>query len=61
MDGPFILLLFLGIFIHEWQAFVSELLYLHKTFTSCMSYQYAHFGLSTCQMWLQVILLDTTI
>ena len=28
---------FLGIFIHYWRAFKSEVLYLHQTFADCMS------------------------
>ena len=28
---------FLGIFIHNWRSFMSDLLYLHQTFTSCVS------------------------
>ena len=37
MVRPLILLRFLGIFIHFWQPFRSELLYFHHTFTDCLS------------------------
>ena len=49
MEHPLILLRFLGIFIHYWQPFMSEVLYLHQTFTDCMSNQYTHFDMLTCQ------------
>ena len=55
MEGSLILLCFLGIFKHYWRSFMSELLYLHQTFTDYVSNQYTHFGLLTCQMWLQVM------
>ena len=45
-----ILLRFLGIFIHYWRPFMSEVLYLHQTFTDCMSRQYTHFDMLTYQM-----------
>ena len=34
---------------------MSEVLYLHQIFTNCVSNQYTHFGMSTCQMGLQVM------
>ena len=35
---------FLWIFIHFWRLFImSEVLFLHQTFTDCMSNQYTHF------------------
>ena len=43
------------ILIHYWWPFMSELLYLHQTFTDCVSYQFTHSRMSTCQMWLQIM------
>ena len=37
MERPLILLRFLGIFIQNWQEFMFEVLYLHQTFTDCVS------------------------
>ena len=34
-------------------AFVFGGIYLHQTFTECVSYQYAYFNVSICQIWLQ--------
>ena len=45
------LLAFLGIFIHYWRAFVSEVLYHHQTFTDCVS---NYTFISSCQIRLQV-------
>ena len=51
MECHLILLRPLGIFIHYYWLFMSELLYhLHQTFTDCVSHQYWY---SKCQMWLQ--------
>ena len=55
MERPLIWLRFLGILIRFWQPFMSQVLYLHQTFTDCVSNQYINFDLSTCQMWLQVM------
>ena len=44
-----------GIFIYNWQTFVSEVLYLYQTFTYYLSNQYTYTKLSTCPMWLQVL------
>ena len=52
---PFDIIAFLGILIHYWQSFMSELLYLHQSFTYCVSNQYANTNISTCQMWLYVM------
>ena len=38
-----------------WAVFAFDSTYLHQTFTECVSNQYTHFNVSTCQMWLQVI------
>ena len=46
---------FLGIFTHNWLLFMPKWVYLHQTFTECVSYQYTNFDVSTCQMWLQVM------
>ena len=35
--------------------FMSQLLYLHQTFTDCVSNWYPHFGFQTFQIWLQVL------
>ena len=45
----------LCIFIHNWWAFVSFVLYLYQTFIDCVFNQYTHFGMSICQMWLSVM------
>ena len=37
MERHLILLYFLAIFIHNWRAFMSEVLYLHQSFTDCVS------------------------
>ena len=34
---------------------VSEVLYLHQTFTDCVSDKCTHFDMSNCKMWLQVM------
>ena len=34
---------------------ISEVFYLHQTFTDYVSDQCTYFGISTCQMWLQVM------
>ena len=46
---------FLGIFIHNWYAFMSKLLSIHPTFKVCMSNQNIHFDMFKYQMWLQVM------
>ena len=40
-----ILLHFLGISIHYWRPFMSEVLYLHQTFTDYVSNQYTHYNM----------------
>ena len=35
----------LGIFIHNWRAFMSEVFYLQQTFTDCMSNYCTYFGM----------------
>ena len=42
-------------FVHNWRIFMSEVLYLQQTFIECVSNQYIHFNVSTCQIWLQVM------
>ena len=37
-------------FMHYWRQFMSELLYLHQTFTDCLSNQYTNFNILTWQM-----------
>ena len=55
MEGPLILLRLFGIFIHNnWRPFMSEVFYLHKTFTDYVSDQLTHFGMSTNQISQQV-------
>ena len=49
------LIAFLSVFIHNWWPFMSELYYLHQTFTDSVSDQYTQFGILTCQMWLKVM------
>ena len=46
---------FLGIFTNYCRLFNSETLYLHQTFTGCVTNQYKSFSMSKCQMWLQVM------
>ena len=46
MERPLILLHFSSIFIHFWQPFISELLYIHQTFTDCISNQYWYVKMS---------------
>ena len=48
---------FLGIFINYWRLFISKLLYLHQTFTDCVSNQYTYVNILSCQMWMQVMVL----
>ena len=36
-------------------AFAFGSIYLHQTFTECVSNQYTHFYISICQIWLQVM------
>ena len=50
MEGPLTLLRFVGIFIHYYRVLVSKELYLHQTFTDCVSNLCAHIGMSICQM-----------
>ena len=40
----------LGIFKHYCRPFMSKVLYLHQTFTDCVSKQYINFDMLTCQM-----------
>ena len=49
---PFDFIAFLGIFIYNWRALVTEVLYLHQTFAGYVPDECTHFGISTCQMWL---------
>ena len=46
MERLLILLRVLSIFIHFWRTFMSELLYLHQTFTDCVSNQYWYVKMS---------------
>ena len=39
-------------FIHNWRAFMSEMLYLHQTFTDYVSDSWTHFIVPTYQLWL---------
>ena len=55
IERSLILLRSLDIFIHYWRPFISEVLYLHQTFTDCMSIQYKYSDMLTCQMLLQVM------
>ena len=41
---------FLDIFIHYWRPFLSEVLYIHQTFTDFISNQNTDFDMLTCQM-----------
>ena len=41
---------FLGIFVCYRRPFMSELSYFHQISTDCVSNQYTHFDLLTCQM-----------
>ena len=58
MEGHMILLRFLGILIHNWREFMSEVLYLHQTFTDYVSDYCTDFVVSTCQMWLQLMVVS---
>ena len=42
-------IVFLGIFIHNLQTLMSELLNLHQTFTYCISHQCTYFGMSNAK------------
>ena len=53
MERLLILLRVLGIFIHLLRPFMSEPLYLHQTFTDCMSNYNTHVDMSVCQMEMQ--------
>ena len=44
-----------SIFIHCWQTFMSELLCFYQIFIDCVSNQFTHFGMWTCQILLQVM------
>ena len=56
MNRSLILLrFFLRIFMHNYKAFMSGVIYLHLTFTDCMSNQYKRFEMSTFQMCMQFI------
>ena len=46
MERHLILLRFLGIFIHFWRLFMSELLYLCQTFPDCVSNQFWYIKIS---------------
>ena len=46
---------FFRILINSLRPFISEVLYLHQTFTICVFDWCTHFGRSTRQMWLQVM------
>ena len=48
-ETPFDFIAFLGTFIHCRQ-FMFEPLDLHQTFTDCVSNQYTHTDVSTCQI-----------
>ena len=43
---PFDFIVFLSIFVHFCRPFMSELLYLHQTFTDCISNQYLYVKIS---------------
>ena len=49
-ERSLILWRFLGIFMHNWRSFMSEVLYLRQTFTDYVSNQYPHFDMLTCQI-----------
>ena len=49
---PLNFIVFLGIFIHNWQPFMSEVLYLHQTFTDCVFNQNTLFCVKcNCMLW----------
>ena len=51
MEHSLILLCILDIVIHYyWRPLMSEVLYLHQTFTDCILDWFTHFCMSTCQM-----------
>ena len=55
-ERPFgFIVFFLGIYIHNWRPFMSELLYLGQTLTDCVSHSFEDFGVLSCQMWLPVM------
>ena len=41
-------------FAHNWRIFMSQVLYIHQTFTDFLSNQYIYFDMLICQMQLQV-------
>ena len=49
MESPLILLLLLGIFIHNWRSFLSEVMYLHQTLTECVSDWFTYISMLICQ------------
>ena len=51
---PGLCYVFKNLHTYNWRPFISEILYLHQTFTDCISNQYTHFDMLTYQMKLQV-------
>ena len=55
MELSLIMLCFLRIFVHNWRPFMSEVLYLHQTFSNYVSDWYLQFNMLIFNLWLQVM------
>ena len=55
MERLLILPIFFRIFTYNWWPFMFEVSHLYYTSTNCVSNQYTHFCMSTCQKWLLVV------